>query len=65
LELYDEDEKGLITIDDLREAFTYVEIYDAKDKHSFDCFSIMMLRKNSTYPNMIKISDVMESLFDT
>ena len=54
----------MITIDDLKEALAYVDVYDAKDNHSFDCFTIMMLRKNSMSPNSIKISDVIESLFD-
>jgi hypothetical protein len=57
--LYDDQEKGTITIDDLREGMASAEIYDGRDKKSFECFAIYLLRKNNKNTENIKIVDVL------
>ena len=44
--LYDEEEKGLISINDLREGLSSFDIYDGKDKVSLECFTLYLLTLN-------------------
>lgn len=63
LSLYDEEERGLITVNDLREGLASFDIYDGKDKTSFDCFALYLLSLNHKNTEYVKISDVMQTLY--
>ncbi len=47
LSLYDDDEVGEITISDLREGLMSIDMYDGRDKKSFEALAIYFLRKNN------------------
>jgi hypothetical protein len=36
----------MISIDDLREGLLSMDIYDGKDKHSFECLVVQLLKMN-------------------
>ncbi|CDW72904.1 UNKNOWN [Stylonychia lemnae] len=63
LNLYDFEGKGLMTVDDLREALLSQEIYDGRDKISFECFALYLLTINHKDTFQIKINDVLDALF--
>ena len=63
LNLYDDEDKGALAVEDLKEGLASVEIYDGKDKKSFECFSIYLLKKNQKSIQWVKIEDIMSVLF--
>eukprot|EP00347_Sterkiella_histriomuscorum_P020998 403335654 len=63
LTMYDDEDKGLITINDLKEGLSSFDIYDGKDKTSFECLVLYILNQNHKDTKFIKISDVLGTLF--
>jgi len=62
LSLYDEEENGLITVQDLREGLAQADVREGKDRKAFDCIAVYFLRKNNS-TEMVRIEDVMREFF--
>lgn len=63
LDLYDEEDRGVIGIMELKDALGSVEVYDGKDKRSLECFTICMLKRNHNSTQLVKLKDVRAELF--
>lgn len=63
LSLYDDEELGSITINDLREGLASFDIYDGKDKTSFECFALYLLNLNHKSTEYVRINDILEALY--
>ena len=50
-------------MEDLREGLEAKDIYDGRDKRSFECLAIHLLRLNRKSTREVKISDVLDTLF--
>ena len=50
-------------MEDLREGLEAKDIYDGRDKRSFECLAIHLLRLNRKSTSEVKISDILDTLF--
>ncbi len=63
LALYDDEGKGEITVEDLKEGLESIELYDENQERAFDAFVLYFLIKNNNNPRFVNIETIMNEFF--